>query len=86
MTCECGVEAVVQWRRRTPDTKATEPVGGCADHALTPAAAAHVHDATCTGPGKTGTCACPLSATVEFPFPGEDRPGSPPRKRMPPGW
>jgi hypothetical protein len=47
----CGAEAVVQWRRRTSDKAATEAVGGCADHALSPAAAGYVHEATCTGPG-----------------------------------
>ncbi|WKV74214.1 hypothetical protein AW27_026285 [Streptomyces sp. PCS3-D2] len=81
----CGAEAVVQWRRRTPDKRATEPVGGCADHAMTPAAAGYVHEATCPGPGKS--CGCPAPATPEFPFTGnEDRPGGPPKRRMPPGW
>ncbi|MFE2243917.1 hypothetical protein ACFXCU_30960 [Streptomyces virginiae] len=79
----CGAEAVVQWRRRL-DKKDTEPVGGCADHAMTPAAAGFVHEATCTGPGKP--CGCPAPDKPEFPFGDDDRPGGQPRKRKPPGW
>lgn len=85
MTCTvCGAEAVVQWRRRTSDKAAVEPVGGCADHALTPAAAGYVHEAACSGPGKS--CGCPAPVKPEFPFDDEDKPGGRPRKRMPVGW
>lgn len=84
--CGCGVEAVVQWRRRLPEAgDDTEPVYACADHALSPAAASYVHEASCSGPGKGGACGCPPPAEVEFPFVPDD-PERPPVRRLPPGW
>lgn len=86
MTCtSCGAEAVVQWRRLVPDSTDTEPVGGCAEHALAPAAAGYTHQAACPGPSKDSTCPCPPPAEVEFPFTDEDQAAELPR-RMPPGW
>ena len=83
MTCHaCGADAVVQWRRRTPDKKSTEPVAACPDHALTPEAAAQVHEAECSGPGKDGACKCP-PAPPEFLMSDED---TQPKKRKPPRW
>ncbi|MFE2323577.1 hypothetical protein ACFXD5_06585 [Streptomyces sp. NPDC059385] len=76
----CGAEAVVQWRRRADArTEDTVPVYGCADHALSPDAAALLHEAACTGPGKNGACSC-TPTDVGTPFEAE----SP--RRMPPGW
>lgn len=87
MTCTtCGAEAVVQWRRLTPDETATEPVYGCADHALTPEAAGYTHRADCPGPGTNGTCPCPAPAEPEFPFTDEDQAAAEDPRRMPPGW
>jgi hypothetical protein len=90
ITCKCGLPAVVQWKRRptpaeakgAPDSGSYTPVYACADHALTPAAAALMHLATCTGPGKNAACDC----TPEAPAP--DFPDDPakPKKRLPPGW
>ncbi|MGW5852079.1 hypothetical protein ACWFQ8_29735 [Streptomyces sp. NPDC055254] len=85
-TCRCGAEAVVQWRRRRPNSQDTEPVYACMDHALVPEAAGYVHAADCTGPDKNGACRCPAPGTPEFPFTEEDHPGGPPRKRKPPRW
>lgn len=76
----CGADAVVQWRRRAAATgEDTVPVYGCADHALAPDAAALVHEAACSGPGKNGTCSC---------TPKKDAPvfETPRGRRMPPGW
>jgi hypothetical protein len=81
----CGGPAVVQWQRRTdtsPDD--TVPVYACADHALSPEAAAFVHEAGCPGPGKGGTCPC-TPPEPEFPFTDEGQAAEPAR-RLPPGW
>lgn len=81
----CGADAVVQWRRRAAEKDSgTVPVYGCADHALTPAAAGYVHQAECAGPSK-GACACPVPA-VEFPFDPADDPKHPQKRRLPAGW
>ncbi|MGW2580844.1 hypothetical protein ACWCYZ_05805 [Streptomyces virginiae] len=60
----------------------TVPVYACVEHALSPEAAAFVHEAACTGPGKGGTCGCtpPLPA---FPFSEAEEA---PQRRLPPGW
>lgn len=56
-------------------------VYACADHALTPDSAALMHQAKCTGPGKTAACDCqPEPAPAPDPDPGK------PKKRLPPGW
>lgn len=93
-TCKCGQPAAVQWKRRLTAAEASSggrgavdptayiPVYACADHALTPAAAALTHQATCTGPGKNSACDCtPEPAVQDYP----DDPGKP-KKRLPPGW
>ncbi|MFD7093404.1 hypothetical protein [Streptomyces xanthophaeus] len=83
ITCHaCTAEAVVQWQRLLPgkDVTDTEPVYACADHSLTPEAAAYAHRAECTGPGKGGACSCP-APSIKHPFPG---PGN--GKRLPPRW
>lgn len=84
ITCACGAEAVVQWRRRLPGekSKGTEPVYACADHALTLEAAGLVHEASCAGPGKNSMCSC-TPEPIEFPFSDSH---APPKRRMPPGW
>jgi hypothetical protein len=84
MSCStCGVEAVVQWRRRADSrTDDTVPVYSCADHALSPEAAAFVHEAACGGPGKGGVCGC-TPPPVEFPFSDAEEA---PQRRLPPGW
>lgn len=65
----------------TEDT--TVPVYACADHALTPALAALVHQSACSGPDKNGVCNC----TPEPP-PAADFPEDPtrPKRRLPKGW
>ncbi|MFJ7269436.1 hypothetical protein ACIQV3_22790 [Streptomyces sp. NPDC099050] len=84
--CECGADAVVQWRRRASDKgDTTVAVYACADHALSPEAAAYVHESWCAGPGKDGDCSCPAPTEPEFPFIAPDDPKRP-RKRLPPGW
>ncbi|MFI5831095.1 hypothetical protein ACIA6C_28240 [Streptomyces sp. NPDC051578] len=95
ITCKCGQAAVVQWKRRpfpdeasrlverAPDTSAFIPVYACADHALTPAAAALTHQASCTGPGKTAACDCTPEQEPVPDFPGDP---AKPKKRLPPGW
>ncbi|MFG2617819.1 hypothetical protein ACGFXC_09320 [Streptomyces sp. NPDC048507] len=66
-----------------PGTDATVAVYACVDHALSPDAAAYVHEAACTGPRKGGTCGCPPPAEPEFPFePAEEQQARP----LPPGW
>lgn len=82
----CGAVAVVQWRRLVPDSTDTGPVGGCAEHALVPAAAGYVHQADCPGPGKNGTCPCPPPAEPEFVFGDEDQAAAELPRRLPPGW
>lgn len=80
----CGAAAVVQWRRLADGQgETTLPVYGCTEHALTPEAAAYVHEASCSGPGS---CGCPVPAT-EFPFESDvtDPQGSA-EERLPPGW
>ncbi|MCX4780050.1 hypothetical protein [Streptomyces sp. NBC_01264] len=87
-SCSCGVAAVVQWRQRADEkTTDTVPVFACPDHALSPEAAAYVHEAKCPGPGKNRGCTCPVPSVVEFPFevPADD-PRRPPARRLPPGW
>nr|WSX48898.1 hypothetical protein OG409_08010 [Streptomyces sp. NBC_00974] len=77
----CGAAAVVQWRRSKGKTNDTEPVFGCADHALTPDLATQLHEGSCTGPGKAGICSCkPRQDFDRF-----DTPKGPAR-RLPPGW
>lgn len=86
-TCKCGAAGVVQWRQWADEKgTATVPVYACPDHALSPEAAAYVHEAKCAGPRKGLGCACPVPA-VEFPFeaPADD-PKRPPARRLPPGW
>ncbi|MEU9002587.1 hypothetical protein [Streptomyces sp. NPDC048551] len=66
-----------------PGTDATVPVYACVSHALSPDAAAYVHEATCAGPQKGGGCGCPPPAEPEFPFePVEEQPA----RQLPPGW
>lgn len=94
ITCKCGQPAVVQWKRRplpeeadrrsggAPDPTAFIPVYACADHALTPTAAALTHQASCSGPGKNNACDCtPEPVAPDFP----NDPAKP-KRRLPPGW
>jgi hypothetical protein len=57
----CGVDAVVQWRRRSAaDPTHTDAVYACAVHAITLDLAAHVHQVGCTAPdpGRVPVCGC----------------------------
>ncbi|WP_328962979.1 hypothetical protein [Streptomyces virginiae] len=63
----------------------TVPVYACVEHALSPEAAGYVHQAACTGPGKGGSCSCPV-AEPEFPFVPVEDPRGPAKKRLPAGW
>lgn len=91
-TCAvCPADAVVQWRRllAAKDGGDTEPVFACADHAMSPEAASHVHQVECPGPGKDGNCPCPAPAEIEFPFVDPEADSDPqgsPERRLPPGW
>lgn len=86
ITCKCGLPAVVQWKRRPlPDESADADsfiaVYACADHALSPEAAALMHEAGCSGPVKGGACDCTPTQDGD---PFTDSPA--PERPLPPGW
>ncbi|MEU8839917.1 hypothetical protein AB0D97_12420 [Streptomyces roseus] len=98
ITCTCGEPASVQWKRRPTLAEADQlshgadpgdsyiPVYACADHALTPDAAVLMHQAVCSGPGKTAACDCTPEPLPEPDLEGDPSKPADPERPLPPGW
>lgn len=79
-----GTPAVVQWSRRAAgDPEAVVPVHACAAHAITLAAAAHVHRADCPAPDPAVLPEC--GCTPE-PLPPPEPLGTDVMTTLPTGW
>jgi hypothetical protein len=83
-TCAaCGADSVVQWRRQNAaDLTHTDAVYACGPHAITMAAAANVHQASCTAPDPATVPACNCVPIVQ----PQDPDPTGPTTTLPTGW